>query len=226
MIKAKDVSLVYDDGTIGLKEFSLNIKLGDTVYITGPSGSGKTSLLKLLLGIELPTTGVLTVLSKTMNNASERDIRKLRREIGTIFQEFKIIKGRTSYENVMMGLRFLNIPPREMKERAITTLEQVGLGHKINVKVEKLSWGQNQRVAIARALARKPKLILADEPTGNLDLENANNILELLISLKDKDTTVIITTHATHLIEDVEEGTFVSVNNGGIFVEKAGVING
>lgn len=226
MIKAKDVSLVYDDGTIGLKEFSLNIKQGDTVYITGPSGSGKTSLLKLLLGIESPTTGVLTVSSNVMNNASERNIRKLRREIGTIFQEFKIIKGRTSYENVMMGLRFLNIAPREMKKRALTTLEQVGLSHKINVKVEKLSWGENQRVAIARALARKPKLILADEPTGNLDLENANNILDLLISLKDKDTTVIITTHATHLIEDAEEGIFISIKDGGIFVEKAGVING
>lgn len=223
MIKAKEVSLVYDDGTIGLKEFSLNIKLGDTVYITGPSGSGKTSLLKLLLGIEFPTTGVLNVFSQTMNNASERDIRKLRREIGTIFQEFKMIKGRTSYENVMMGLRFLNIPSREMKERAISTLEQVGLSHKINVKVEKLSWGENQRVAIARALARKPKLILADEPTGNLDLDNAHNILELLISLKDKDTTVIITTHATHLIEDVEEGTFITVKNGNIFVKEAGV---
>lgn len=226
MIKAKDVSLVYDDGTIGLKEFSLNIKLGDTVYITGPSGSGKTSLLKLLLGIEPPTTGDLTVLTNTMNNASEKDKRKLRREIGTIFQEFKIIKGRTSYENVIMGLRFLGIPPREMKDRAIATLEQVGLSHKINVKVEKLSWGENQRVAIARALARKPKLILADEPTGNLDLENANNILDLLISLKDKDTTVIITTHATHLIEYVEDGIFISVNNGDIFVERAGVING
>lgn len=225
MIKAKDVSLVYDDGTIGLKEFSLNIKFGDTVYITGPSGSGKTSLLKLLLGIESPTTGVLTVFSQIMNNASERDIRKLRREIGTVFQEFKMIKGRTSYENVMMGLRFLNIPSREMKERAIRTLEQVGLSHKINVKVEKLSWGENQRVAIARALARKPKLILADEPTGNLDLDNAHNILDLLISLKDKDTTVIITTHATHLIEDVEEGVFISVKDGSIFVEKAGVTN-
>lgn len=225
MIKAKEVSLVYDDGTIGLKEFSLNIKLGDTVYITGPSGSGKTSLLKLLLGIESPTTGVLTLFSQTMNNGSERDIRKLRREIGAIFQEFKMIKGRTSYENVMMGLRFLNIPPREMQERAISTLEQVGLSHKINVKVEKLSWGENQRVAIARALARKPKLILADEPTGNLDLDNAHNILDLLISLKDKDTTVIITTHATHLIEDVEEGTFINVKDGNIFVKEAGVTN-
>ena len=223
MIKAKDVSLVYSDGTIGLKEFNLNVDSGETVYITGPSGSGKTSLLKLLMGIESPTTGSLIVLDKLMNNASEGDIRKLRREIGIIFQEFKIIKGRTSYENVMMGLRFLDIPSKEMKERAINILEQVGLGHKIHAKVENLSWGENQRVAIARALARKPKLILADEPTGNLDLDNAHNILNLLIGLKDKDTTVIITTHATHLIKDIEQGIFISIRNGQIVVEKAGV---
>ncbi len=223
MIKAKDVSLVYSDGTIGLKEFSLNVDPGETLYITGPSGSGKTSLLKLLMGIESPTTGNLIVLDKPMNNASERDIRKLRREIGIIFQEFKIIKGRTAYENVMMGLRFLDIPSKEMKERAIKILDQVGLGHKIHAKVENLSWGENQRVAIARALARKPKLILADEPTGNLDLDNAHNILNLLIGLKDEDTTVIITTHATHLLEGIEEGIFISIRNGQIVVEKAGV---
>ncbi len=226
MIKAKDVSLVYEDGTIGLQEFSLNINQGDIVYITGPSGSGKTSLLKLLMGMESPTTGSLTVLNQRMNNASERSIRQLRREIGTIFQEFKVIKGRTSYENVMMGLRFLNIPTKEMKERAIGTLEQVGLGHKIHAKVENLSWGENQRVAIARALARRPKIILADEPTGNLDLDNSHNILKLLISLKQEDTTVIITTHATHLIENLFDGIFIKVKDGYIAVEKAGALNG
>ncbi len=225
MIKAENVSLVYSDGTIGLREFNLNISQGETIYITGPSGSGKTSLLKLLIGIESPTTGELFLFNQSMNNISQSSIRKLRREIGIIFQEFKIIKGRSSYENVMMGLRFLNIPPKEMKERAIKTLEDVGLGHKIYAKVENLSWGENQRVAIARALARKPKLILADEPTGNLDLDNAHNILDLLISLKDQDTTVIITTHATHLIENIEEGTFISVRDGYITVEKVGVSN-
>lgn len=226
MIIAKDVSLIYEDGTIGLKEFSLNIKSGETVYITGPSGSGKTSLLKLFMGIESPTTGDLTVLAQSMNNMSEACIRKLRREIGIIFQEFKIIKGRTSYENVMMGLRFLNISSQEMVERAMSALEQVGLGHKINANVENLSWGENQRVAIARALARKPSLILADEPTGNLDIDNAHNILNLLISLKDKDTTVIITTHATHLIQNKEEGIFISIKDGVIALEKVGALNG
>lgn len=224
MIKAKNVSMIYGDGTIGLKEFTLDISNGENVYITGPSGSGKTTLLKLLMGIEIPTTGQLEVLSKSMVGISDSDLRKLRRKIGIIFQEFKIIKGRTSFENVMMGLRFLEISPKEMKDRAITILKQVGLENKINSKVEHLSWGENQRVAIARALARKPVLILADEPTGNLDLTNAHNILDLLISLKDKDTTVIITTHATHLIEDFKNGTFISINNGEIIVKKAGVL--
>lgn len=220
MIEATDVTLRYQDKTLALSEVNLTIRPGELVYITGPSGSGKTSLLKLLMGMEYPTSGSLTVLGQRIQKGQARKIRRLRRKIGPVFQEFKLIEGRTALENVMTGMRLMGIPPRRMKEEAAAALERVGLGHKLTSKVEHLSWGEAQRVAIARAVARKPVLILADEPTGNLDHDNALNILELLRSFKDINTTVIITTHATHLIEEEHDATFVHVNSGKITVER------
>lgn len=222
MIEAKNVSLTYKDGTIALKDVNLKIEPGDIVYITGPSGSGKTSLLKLFMGIEYPTEGELRVLNLPMTKKEEANIRNLRKIIGPVFQEFKLINGRTALENVVLGLRFLNFSPRQMIEEGKAALIKVGLGHKIETLVDHLSFGETQRVAIARAIARKPAIILADEPTGNLDIDNAINILDLLISLKNKDTTVIITTHATHLLEDINEGTFIMVNEGNLKVESRG----
>lgn len=220
MIRAENVSLRYQDKTLALSDVNLDIKQGELVYITGPSGSGKTSLLKLLMGMEYPTSGNLTVLGQGMKRSRSRRIRKLRRRIGPVFQEFRLIEGRTALENVMVGMRFLGIRPKRMKKEAAAALERVGLGHKKYSRVEKLSWGEAQRVAIARAVARKPKLILADEPTGNLDHENAVHILELLKSFRDTDVTVIITTHATHLIEEEENATFIHVEHGKLTVER------
>lgn len=220
MIDATDVSLRYQDKTLALSEVNLEVKQGELVYITGPSGSGKTSLLKLLMGMEYPTSGTLTILGQQIRRSEHRRIRKLRRRIGPVFQEFKLIEGRTALENVMTGMRFLGIKPGRMKEEACAALDRVGLGHKKYSLVENLSWGEAQRVAIARAVARKPSIILADEPTGNLDHDNAMNIIELLRSFKDIDTTVIITTHATHLIEDQQDATFVHVEAGKITVER------
>ena len=222
MIEAKNVSLVYGDGTEALKDVNLKIDKGDIVYITGHSGSGKTSLLKLFMGIEYPTKGELKVLDLSIKKEEENNIRKMRRFIGPVFQEFKLIKGRTALENVILGLRFLNIPHKRIKEESIIALERVGLSHKRDSLVEHLSFGETQRVAIARAVVRKPAIILADEPTGNLDIDNALNIMELLSSFRDENTAVIITTHATHLLEDVSEGKFIRVNQGIITVESRG----
>lgn len=216
MIKAEDVSLVYPDGTVGLKDVKLHIEEGELVYIIGPSGSGKTSFLKLLMGIEYPSSGSLKVLGQAIHRDERKGIRKIRQEMGPVFQDFKLIRGRTALENVVLGMRFLNLPKAEINFRAEEALERVGLGHKKSSYVESLSWGQGQRVAIARAIARKPTIIIADEPTGNLDFDNAVNILDLLTSLKEEDTTVIITTHATHLIDGLNEGRILYVDNGNI----------
>ena len=220
MIEAQGVCLKYPDGTLALKDINLKVEPGDMVYITGPSGSGKTSLLKLFMGVEYPTAGSLKVLGQSISKGQASNIRKLRRAIGPVFQEFKLIKGRTVMENVMLGMRFIDLPPRSIKEDAGNALIKVGLGHKCLSLVENLSWGECQRVAIARAVARKPVLILADEPTGNLDKDNAMKILELLAAFKDKETTVIITTHATHLIDGKKGDMFIRVDGGSIRSER------
>lgn len=224
MIEAKDVSLVYGDGTKALKNINFNIGAGEIVYITGPSGSGKTSLLKLIMGMEYATEGYLKVMNQSMTKEETKNIRRLRRDMGPVFQEFKLIKGRTALENIILGMRFLEFSPKQIHENANIALEKVGLGHKKNTLVEKLSWGESQRVAIARAIARKPSLILADEPTGNLDIDNALNILNILTSFKDEKTTVIITTHATHLIKDKEEGVFIRIEEGNLQLERREVM--
>lgn len=219
MIEVKNVSLIYENGTQALKNINLKINSGDIVYIIGPSGSGKTSLLKLFMGMEYPTNGQVNVLDFNIIKGESRKIRKLRRRIGPIFQEFKLIRGRTSLENVMMGMRFLGMSNKKIKKEAEAALIKVGLEHKIMTLVENLSWGETQRVAIARAVARKPALILADEPTGNLDEDNALNILNLLSSVKDENTAVVIATHATHLLENLEMNQLIEVDNGNVSVQ-------
>ncbi|MGI6685359.1 MAG: cell division ATP-binding protein FtsE [Bacillota bacterium] len=221
MIEAKGVSLRYPNGTIGLKEVNLELNPGELIYITGPSGSGKTSLLKLIMGVEYPTTGSLKVLGQEIKKDQTAGIRHLRMKLGSVFQEFRLIKGRTVMENVMLGMRFLDFSQGELKENVDFALEKVGLKHKAYALVENLSWGECQRVAIARAVARKPVLILADEPTGNLDQDNALKILELLTSFKDENTTVMITTHATHLIDSKKASRLLQVNEGSI-IENTG----
>ncbi|MGE5632219.1 MAG: cell division ATP-binding protein FtsE [Caulobacteraceae bacterium] len=220
MIKAKGVCLKYPDGTMALTNIDLQVAPGEMIYVTGPSGSGKTSLLKLLMGVEYPTGGELEVLGQPIAKGQTAGIRLLRKSIGPVFQEFRLIKGRTAIENVMLGMRFLDLPPGQLKENANNALMEVGLGHKTYSLVENLSWGECQRVAIARAVARKPSLILADEPTGNLDKDNALNILELLTSFRNKSTAVIITTHATHLIGSSTDTSLLRMEKGSMSLER------
>ncbi|SMP43141.1 cell division ATP-binding protein FtsE [Anoxynatronum buryatiense] len=216
MITANDMTLTYNDGTEALRGINLKIQSGELVYITGPSGSGKTSLIKLLMGAEKPTAGQLQVLNLSLPQAGEKDLLQLRQQIGPVFQELKLIDGRSVLENVVLGMRFLEIPSQQWRSRASEALEKVRISHKMMSKAEHLSWGERQRVAIARAIARKPSLILADEPTGNLDHDNAVNILQLLDSLRNQDTSVIITTHATHLIDRQRTSQLIHISEGRI----------
>lgn len=220
MIRAKNTSLTYADGTVALKPFDLRIRKGEVVYITGPSGSGKTSLLKLMLGIAFPTGGAFEVLGQEMKPQNEGAIRQMRRHIGPVFQEFRLLEGRSVYDNVMLGLRFLGIPAHDMKELTLSSISQVGLSHKLHHTIDRLSWGECQRVAIARAVARRPRLIIADEPTGNLDRDNALNILSLLTAFKSEETSVIITTHATHLVDMAQPGAYITLEAGVLHCER------
>lgn len=221
MINAKDILLKYPDGTIGLIDINLEVDSGQVVYITGPSGSGKTSFLKLLMGMVYPTSGLLTVLDESINSHNDRNIRKLRKSIGPIFQDFRLLDGRTVLDNVLIGMRFLDFSKTEMIKSAKDTINRVGLEHKTLAMVDNLSYGERQRVAIARAMARKPRLIIADEPTGNLDKSNSLNILDLLTSYRDSNTSVIITTHATHLIQDATDCRKIKILSGKMTIEEA-----
>lgn len=223
MIETKGVGLSYPDGTIALRDINLKIGANELIYIIGPSGSGKTSLLKLFMGIEYPTSGTVNVMGQSIIKNQVREVRELRRKIGPVFQEFKLIEGRTAIENVMTGLRFLDIPRGSIKEMSSNALERVGLEDKMLSLVENLSWGERQRVAIARAVVRKPLLLLADEPTGNLDKDNALNILQLLTSFKDEKTAVIITTHATHIIPKEDDGKIIRMEKGSMSWERLGL---
>lgn len=222
MIEAKELSLRYPDGTDAILKADLSVKKGEIVFVTGPSGSGKTSLLQLFLGMYTPTSGSLSVMAQDMTQLTPRNTRDLRQLIGPIFQDFRLVTGRNSLENVIAGIRFLKARPADCKKEALNALERVGLASKAYSQVEHLSWGERQRVSIARAMARKPRLILADEPTGNLDRENALRIIGLLSSFKDSETTVIITTHATHLIESFASDAIIHIDRGVLILERRG----
>lgn len=220
MILAKGLNFSYPDGTVGLKDFNLEVFPGEIIYMTGESGSGKTTFLKLLQGIEKPGSGELQVLNRNMNAITSEELRKLRMELGPVFQDFRLIKGRTALENVEVGLRFLPISNSEIRNESVRYLEKVGLGDKLQNKVEQLSYGQLQRVAVARALARRPKILIADEPTGNLDHENAVKIMELLTVLKDPETIAVITTHATGMIPSGKSIRRIHVREGRLYTAE------
>jgi cell division transport system ATP-binding protein len=222
MLEAKGVGLKYPEGTQALQNIDLSMGAGELLYIIGPSGSGKTSLLKLLMGMERPTEGFLEVLGQNISKGGSGGIRKLRQQLGPVFQEFRLIRGRTALENVMTGMRFLEGLEGNLKEEAIGALKGVGLESKLYASVDNLSWGECQRVAIARAVVRKPRLIVADEPTGNLDKENALNILSLLNGFRSKETSVIITTHATHLIAGDSSVKLLRMEQGRMSWERGG----
>jgi len=221
MIIAQDLSLQYKDGTFGLKNVNITLPKGKLIFITGPSGSGKTSFVKLILGMEKLTSGNLSVLNYDMKNITERELVLLRQDIGPIFQDFKLLDGRSVCDNVLVGMRFLKIEKEDMYEKALKALEKVGLSHKVHSMVENLSYGERQRIAIARAVARDPKIIIADEPTGNLDKNNSLIVLDLLRSFQNEDTTIIITTHATHLIKDVKDSLHIDVEEGNLQYKEA-----
>lgn len=216
MIDIKGVKLKYPDGTLALDDINLQVKDGELVYITGASGAGKTSLLKLIMGMETPTEGTVDVLGHRISEGNIKDIRVVRQRVGPVLQEIKLVQGRTATENVMMGIRFLGFSKRELKANASDALMKVGLLHKAYSMVENLSWGEAQRVAIARAMARNPAIIIADEPTGNLDHDNAVNIFNILSSFQRQGTAVIIATHATHLIENQKNITLIQMEMGKI----------
>ena len=196
MIRLIDAEKIYDNGTHALKGVSFTVDDGEFVFLVGPSGSGKSTIIKLLTGEVVPTSGRVMVNGFSMSRIADRQLPYMRRTIGVIFQDFRLIANKTVRDNLALAMRAVGASPRELKNRIPYVLELVGLADKENCYPDQLSGGEQQRVAIARALASGTELILADEPTGNLDTENSRNIVEILRSLAhDENRCVIVVTH-------------------------------
>ena len=226
MISIKNLNKVYKTGLVevhALKNINLEIKHGEFIAIMGHSGSGKSTLMNILGCLDRPTSGEYLLEGIDIKDQSQDELSLIRnKKIGFVFQAFNLIPRINVLKNVELPMIYAKTKASQRRQRAVELLEKVGLVERADHLPNELSGGQKQRVAIARALANNPPIILADEPTGNLDVDNALNILELLTSLKDEETTVIITTHATHLIEKMKEGKLLQVHNGEISCESWG----
>lgn len=194
MIQFLEVTKHYENQT-ALKDVTFMIEKGELIFLTGPSGSGKTTLLKLIYHAEKPDYGQITVADWDIDSLKESEIPFFRRNIGVVFQDFRLLDNRTVFENVSMALRIRGINDREIKTRVYDSLKTVGLRHKSDSYPKALSGGEQQRVVIARAIVAEPQVVLADEPTGNLDSETAGSVMKTFKDINAKGTTIMIATH-------------------------------
>jgi len=199
-IRMFHVSKSYLAGSFALRDVSIELAKGEFVFLTGPSGAGKTSLLKLIFGAERPSEGQIVVLGRNIARLGRSAVPPLRRKIGVVFQDFKLLPRRTVEENVALALQVTGTPPRETRARVFAILKQLGLQHRRYHHPLSLSGGEQQRVAIARALVNEPEILLADEPTGNLDPELTIEIMDLIASAALRGTTVVVATHELDIV--------------------------
>ena len=200
MIETRRLSKVYSRGLYALRDLTLNVEKAEFVFLTGPSGAGKSTFLRLLLMQERPTEGEVFVNGHNLAMLSRREIQEYRRGIGFVFQDFKLIPSRTVLENVSFVPEVLGVPAANQRRRAFQVLKWVGLQHRMNAYPNDLSGGEQQRIAIARALVNDPTLLIADEPTGNLDPDLSLEIMNLLREINAGGTTVLVATHDRELI--------------------------
>ena len=201
MIKLEHVSKSYTAGIPALNDVSLDIEEGEFVFIVGDSGSGKSTLIKLLLKELEPTEGTITINGQKLNKIRRRQTPKFRRKIGVVFQDFRLLKDRNIYDNVAFAQKVIGESNRSIKKNVPSMLSMVGLAAKYRSYPRQLSGGEQQRVAIARALINEPKILLADEPTGNLDNHNAWEIMKLLEEINSRGTTVVVVTHNLEIVK-------------------------
>lgn len=216
MIEFQNVTKKYPNGTVALNDVSLRIADGEFVFIVGPSGAGKSTLIKLMLREERASSGVIKVNGKNLGKMPRYKIPKFRRSIGVVFQDFRLIPNMTAYDNVAFALRVTNVSNKEIKRKVPYMLSLVGLANKAKCKPDELSGGEQQRVALARALVNSPSLIIADEPTGNIDPELSFEIVDLLNEINKLGVTIVMVTHEHDLVQQF--------NRRVITIEKGEVI--
>ena len=203
MIESVKLSKLYNRGVYALRDLSITIDKGEFLFLTGPSGAGKSTFLRWLLREELPSEGALTVMGRDLRTLKPSHVQTYRRSVGFVFQDFRLIPRFTVFENVAFVMRVLGLPLATQQRKTFQVLKWVGLQHRMNALPEELSGGEQQRIAIARALVNDPQLVLADEPTGNLDPDLSLEIMNLFREINARGTTVVVATHDRELIRRV-----------------------
>ncbi|TCW38046.1 cell division ATP-binding protein FtsE [Thermohydrogenium kirishiense] len=215
MIKFVGVSKKYKNEIIAVSNINFTIDNGEFVFLVGPSGAGKSTILKLLLREEIPTTGSIFVDKKDITKLKRRDVPYLRRNIGVVFQDFKLLPNKTVYENIAFALQIVEAEPKYIRRRVPMVLSLVGLSDRANSYPQQLSGGEQQRVSIARAIVNEPSILVADEPTGNLDPDTSWEIVKLLSEINKRGTTVIMSTHAKDIV-DLMKKRVIALEKGNI----------
>lgn len=227
MIELRNVTKEYTRGNAALNGVSVKIKKGEFVFIVGDSGSGKSTLIRLIMKELDPTEGTIIVNGRNLNRMKHRHIAKYRRGLGVVFQDFRLLKDRNIYENIAFALRVTETPARVIKKKVPAALSLVGLAQKYKSNPRELSGGEQQRVAIARAIVNEPAILLADEPTGNLDPTNSWEIMSLLKEANERGTTVLVVTHNQEIVNEMNErvitmkqGVIVSDEQRGGYIDE------
>lgn len=205
MIEFKNVSKVYDNNVMALNNINLKIERGEFVFLVGPSGAGKSTFIKTLMKEVDPTSGTITVNETDITKLKRKDIPFYRRRIGVVFQDFRLIPTLNVYENVAFAMRVIEAPHREIRKKVPIVLSLVGLSSKYKAFPHELSGGEQQRVALARAIVNNPSLLIADEPTGNLDPETATEIMDILNDINHAGTTILMATHAKEIVDKMRK---------------------
>ena len=221
MLKLEDVFKTYENGTKALKGVNLTIEDGEFVFVVGPSGSGKSTIIKMMTAEVRPTSGKVTVNGYDIGSIKQREIPYLRRTVGVVFQDFRLIENKSVYENVAFVMRAVGTPQRLIKKRVTYVLDLVGVLHKARRKPCELSGGEQQRVAIARALVNNPDAIIADEPTGNLDPARSLELMMLLEKINSMGTTVVVVTHAREIVDQFAKRV-VAIDGGMVVSDRMG----
>ena len=222
MIDLKGVSKAYSKGQPALNNVSLHVEKGEFVFIVGNSGSGKSTLIKLLLKELDSTSGTIIVSGEKLEGMKHRRVAKYRRKLGVVFQDFRLLKDRDVYENVAFAQRVVNRPTRVIRKRVPEVLQEVGLAGKYKAYPDELSGGEQQRVALARAIVNRPDILLADEPTGNLDPKTSEEIMKLLEEINQRGTTVLVVTHNKEIVNSMKKRVLTMHNGVIISDEKEG----
>ncbi len=221
MIKMENVTKVYENGAVGLRDFNLHIERGEFVFVVGSSGSGKSTFIRLLLKEVEPTSGHIIINGTDITGIKRRQIPYLRRKIGVVFQDFRLLPSKTVYENVAFAMQVVETNPKIIRRNVPQILAMVGLAKKINAYPNQLSGGEQQRVALARAIINRPPILLADEPTGNLDPDTAWEIMDLIQEINRNGTTVVISTHAKDIVDRMQKRV-VAINKGLVLRDEEG----